>query len=101
MNISLDLCSYSHASDTDKPFFVLSCEQPVEHKYIVRILLQHIHIGINLKDILGWWSPHAMDIHYSSNSLKELCTLLSDPEYVRLLKATVEKNTKDIMESNR
>lgn len=42
-----------------------------------------------------------MDIHYSSNSLKDLCSRLSDPEYVRLLKATVDKNTKEIMESNR
>jgi len=46
-------------------------------------------------------NAHAMDIHYSSNSLKDLCSRLSDPEYVRLLKATVDKNTKEIMESNR
>ena len=45
--------------------------------------------------------PNAMDLHYASNSLKELCALLSDPEYVRLLKATVEKNTRDIVERNR
>jgi hypothetical protein len=46
-------------------------------------------------------NPYAMDIHNSSNSLKVLCSRLSDPEYVRLLKATVDKNTKEIMESNR
>lgn len=73
----------------------------MEHKFIVRIILQHIHVGINLREILGYMNPHAMDIHYSSNSLKELCSRLSDPEYVRLLKATVDKNTKEIMESNR
>ena len=73
----------------------------VKHKFIVRIILQHINVGINLREILGYMNPHAMDIHYSSNSLKELCSRLSDPEYVRLLKATVDKNTKDIMESNR
>jgi hypothetical protein len=75
--------------------------QPVEHKFIVRIILQHIHVGINLKEVLGYMNAHAMDIHYSSNSLKDLCSRLSDPEYVRLLKATVDKNTKEIMESNR
>ena len=75
--------------------------KPVEHKFIVRIILQHIHVGINLREILGYMHAYAMDLHYASNSLKELCALLSDPEYVRLLKATVEKNTRDIMESNR
>ena len=73
----------------------------MEHKYIVRILLQDTNIGINLKGILGFLSPHAVDIHNSANSLKELCTLLSDPDYVKLLNATVEKNTQDIMENNR
>ena len=54
-----------------------------------------------MKEVLGYMNAHAMDIHYSSNSLKDLCSRLSDPEYVRLLKATVDKNTKEIMESNR
>ena len=67
----------------------------------MRILLQHIHVGINLKDIIGWMSPHAVEIYNSFSSLKDLCTRLSDPEYIRLLKATVEKNTHDIMENNR
>ena len=67
----------------------------------MRILLQHIHIGVNLRDILSFLNPFASDIHNSTNSLKELCTLLSDPQYVRLLKATIEKNTQDIMENNR
>jgi hypothetical protein len=73
----------------------------VEHKFIVRIILQSIRVGINLREILGYMNPYAMDIHNSSNSLKVLCSRLSDPEYVRLLKATVDKNTKEIMESNR
>lgn len=67
----------------------------------MRIVLQHIHVGINLRDMLAYLSPYAQAIHNSANSLKELCTLLSDPEYVRLLKSTVEKNTQDIMENNR
>ncbi|KAL7541228.1 hypothetical protein ACHAXR_012211 [Thalassiosira sp. AJA248-18] len=74
---------------------------PVEHKFIVRILLQHIHVGINLRDTMNYISPHASEIFNSFNSLKDVCTRLSDPEYVRLLKATVEKSTKEIMENNR
>ncbi len=73
----------------------------MEHKFIVRIILQSIRVGVNLREILGYMNPYAMDIHNSSNSLKVLCSRLSDSEYVRLLKATVDKNTKEIMESNR
>ena len=75
--------------------------QPVEHKFIVRILLQHINVGLNLKEILGYINPHAIEIYNSFSSLKELCARISDPQYMRLLKATMEKNTKDIMEANR
>ena len=63
--------------------------------------MQEIHVGINLREVLGYLDPNAQDIHNSANSLKELCTLLSDPDYVKLLRTTVEKNTQDIMENNR
>lgn len=31
---------------------------PVEHKYIIRALLQNLHVGIHLKDIMSFYSPH-------------------------------------------
>jgi len=74
---------------------------PVEHKYIVRILLQDIRVGINLKAILGYINPHAIEIYNSFNNLNDTCTRLSDPKYVRLLEATVEANSREIMETNR
>ena len=63
--------------------------------------MQSLNVGINLKEILRHINPYALDIHNSTNNLKELCKLISDPEYVRMLKATVEKNTQQIMENNR
>ena len=74
---------------------------PVEHKWIVRILLQHIHIGLNLRDILGYWHPHAMEIYNSNNKLESVCTRLSDPVYLRLLNAMLKKSAEDAMEGNR
>ena len=74
---------------------------PVEHKFVVRFLLQHVHIGINLRDVLGYMNPHAMEIHNAFNNLNDTCTRLCDPEYCRLLKATMERNAREVMENSR
>ena len=73
----------------------------MEHKYIVRLLMQKMRIGINLKEVMNYWNTHASEIYNSFNSLKDLCTRLCDPQYVRLLKATLEKNAREILETNR
>jgi len=74
---------------------------PLEHKWIVRLLLQHIHIGLNLRDILGYWHPHAMEMYNSNNRLESVCARLSDPVYCRLLNAKLEKSAEDAMEGSR
>ena len=91
---------------------------PVEHKYIIRALLQNLHVGIHLKDIMSFYSPHgmcsifmfcrgqclifillktALDIWHSFQSLELVCGLLSDPDYVRLLNATKDKNNQALV----
>lgn len=45
---------------------------PVEHKWIVRLLLQNIQIGLNLRDILGYWHPGAVQLYNSNNSLESV-----------------------------
>ena len=74
---------------------------PLEHKWIVRLLLQHIHIGLNLRDVLGYWHPHAMELYNSNNKLESVCSRLSDPVYLRLLNAKLEKSAEDAMEGSR
>ena len=56
---------------------------PLEHKWLVRILLQKVEIGISHKSILGYLSPYADDLYSANNSLKRVCATLSDPEWVR------------------
>jgi ATP-dependent DNA ligase len=75
--------------------------QPIEHKWIVRILLQKMEIGFNFNSILDYYNPHAMKLYSAFNNMKELCKRLSDPKYVTLLKMTHEQNAKDIVNQNR
>lgn len=74
---------------------------PLEHKWIVRLLLQNIQIGLNLRDILGYWHPHAMEMYNSNNKLESVCSRLSDPVYLCLLNAKLEKSAEDAMEGSR
>ena len=72
---------------------------PLEHKYVIRTLMQDMKVGVGLSEVLNHYSPLAMDLWHSFNNLKELCALLSDPDYVRLLQAAKEKNARLVMES--
>lgn len=56
---------------------------PLEHKWIVRILLQKIEIGFGKVQIMGYISPYAKDLYSANNSLKRVCQTISDAEWVR------------------
>lgn len=75
--------------------------QSVEHKWIVRILLQKVEMGINFHSILDYYNPHAKTLYSAFNNMKELCKRLSDPKYVALLKMTHEQNAREIVDQNR
>jgi len=63
-------------------FFHANCS-PLEHKWIVRILLQKLDIGLGWSSILGYVHPYALDIHNANKSLSRLCASISDPEWLR------------------
>eukprot|EP00804_Cyclotella_cryptica_P001192 CCRYP_017014-RA/>CCRYP_017014-RA protein AED:0.02 eAED:0.02 QI:1471/0.88/0.9/1/0.55/0.5/10/2775/629 len=73
----------------------------VEHKWIVRILLQKVEMGINFNSILDYYNPHAKTLYSAFNNMKELCKRLSDPKYIALLKMTHEQNAREIVDQNR
>jgi hypothetical protein len=56
---------------------------PLEHRWIVRILLQSTQLVVGHKAILKHYSPYAEELYNSNNSLKYLCTALSNPEWMR------------------
>mmetsp|Transcript_8765 Transcript_8765/g.18397 ORF Transcript_8765/g.18397 Transcript_8765/m.18397 type:complete len:183 (-) Transcript_8765:89-637(-) len=59
----------------------------LEHKWIVRIILQKIEIGIGFRSIFGYIDPYAQELYDSFNNLKELCKRLSDPVYKKTVSA--------------
>eukprot|EP00934_Nitzschia_sp_Nitz4_P002616 Nitzschia sp. Nitz4//scaffold52_size167869//42917//46816//NITZ4_002267-RA/size167869-processed-gene-0.92-mRNA-1//1//CDS//3329554008//2606//frame0 len=54
---------------------------PVEHKWVVRILLQKMEFGLGWKSLLNWFNPFAIELWNAHNSLKNLCDKVADPQY--------------------
>lgn len=56
---------------------------PLEHKWLVRIILDNIKIGIGWESILSWYSKHAMELYSAHNNLKSVCNKLCNPAYIQ------------------
>ena len=54
---------------------------PLEHKWLVRIILRKPEFGLGWKFILPRYSKYAMDLYNAHNSLKNLCDRLADPQF--------------------
>ena len=57
--------------------------QPIEHKWVVRILLGKLEIGLGKDPIFKHWHPYAADTHSANNNIKILAQKLADPEWIR------------------
>jgi DNA ligase-4 len=63
---------------------------PLEHKWLVRIMLKKLEFGIGWRSLLSWYSPYAMQLWNAHNSLKNLCDTLADPNYTLARQAEEE-----------
>ncbi|KAB7499844.1 DNA ligase 4 [Armadillidium nasatum] len=54
-----------------------------EQKWLIRVLLKDMHLGIGQTTIFNCWHPDAKDFYDVNNSLSKVCTTLRDPS-VRL-----------------
>ena len=56
----------------------------LEHKWVVRILLQKLEIGFSSKTMLSRWMPGglAIELYRMNNNLKSVCTTLSNPHWL-------------------
>lgn len=63
------------------------CENPLEHKWMVRILLQKMEVGFGSKTILSRYNSEAMVLYRMNNNLKSVCTTLANPEWWKRHKA--------------
>jgi len=64
---------------------------PLEHKWIVRILLGKVELGVGHNQILNYLSPYAKDLYNANTSLKRVCATLSDKEWIRRRKERDER----------
>jgi ATP-dependent DNA ligase len=56
---------------------------PVEHKWLVRIILKKPEYGFGYTSLLKHLSPYAMELWSAHTSLKSLCDTLAYPQYER------------------
>jgi hypothetical protein len=53
---------------------------PLEHKWLVRIIMGRMEFGLGYKPILRWYHPLAIHFWASHNSLKSVCNNLCDAQ---------------------
>jgi len=54
---------------------------PVEHKWLVRILINQMRIGVGFGKLLEWYDPLAKQLWSSHNSLKAVLDKMCDPAF--------------------
>lgn len=54
----------------------------LEHKWLVRIILRHLNMGLTDDSIIDYYNPRARAVFNADRNLKRLCAKLSDPEWL-------------------
>eukprot|EP01124_Arcella_intermedia_P024176 TRINITY_DN4012_c0_g1_i3.p1 TRINITY_DN4012_c0_g1~~TRINITY_DN4012_c0_g1_i3.p1 ORF type:complete len:941 (-),score=258.52 TRINITY_DN4012_c0_g1_i3:49-2478(-) len=52
----------------------------IEQKWLVRIIIKELKIGISEKSILNYYHEDAIDLYNVTSNLKKVCEVLKDPE---------------------
>jgi len=55
----------------------------LEHKWLCRILLKNMSIGVSEKTLLRHYSEYAIELWNAHNNLQKVCTILADPAYIK------------------
>jgi len=76
-------------------------KKPLEHKWIVRILLQKLEVGIGSESMLSYYHPWATDIYSANKNIRTLCATLCDPEFVRRKKEQLQREVDAVENHNR
>lgn len=74
---------------------------PMEHKWLVRILLHKVEVGVGSTSILQYYSPFAEELYNANNSLKRLCTTLSNPTWIEGRKERAKQEEAEITADSR
>merc|ERR1719330_160248 len=71
----------------------------VEHKWIVRIILQKLELGVGSDRIINYYHPWAQDLYAANKNIRTLCATLCDKEYLKRKKIEL-KREKDMLENH-
>ena len=73
----------------------------MEHKWIVRILLQKMETGLGSDTIISSMHEWAEDIYSANKNIKTLCAILCDKEYIRQRKEHIVQELNAVVNHNR
>jgi len=74
---------------------------PLEHKWIVRILLQKLELGVGSDSIINYFNPLAQDLYAANKNIRTLCATLCDKEYIARRKQLIEIEKNAVSNHNR
>jgi DNA ligase-4 len=74
---------------------------PLEHKWIVRIILSHLNLGVGSDSIINYYHPWADNLYAANKNIKTLCATLCDDEYIRRRAEAEKKDLKMLGNHNR
>lgn len=63
---------------------------PLEHKWLVRIMLKQMEMGVGWRTILKWYHPYAMELWNAHNSLKAVCNKICRKNFQQKIVQTTE-----------
>ncbi|ORY37420.1 ATP-dependent DNA ligase [Rhizoclosmatium globosum] len=72
-------------------FFVTNLS-PTEHKWLARIILKEMKLGITEKTVFDAWHPEAQDLYNITSSLARVCEDLADPSVSVISSSNVSLN---------
>lgn len=74
---------------------------PIEHKWIVRIILSKLELGVGSDRIINYYHPWAEDLYAANKNIKTLCATLCDKDYVKWKKEQIELEKSAVDNHNR
>jgi len=63
---------------------------PLEQKWVLRIILGNVKIGLGFESIFRWYSIHSIMIWKNHNSMQAVCNKLCNADYVRQLEEKIK-----------
>ena len=74
---------------------------PLEHKWIIRIILSNLELGVGSDRIINYYHPWAQDLYAANKNIKTLCATLCDEEFILRRKDQIELEKNAVDNHNR